>query len=288
MSDKIKSCGQCRKNLIGLKNGHLEILEELEKEHTNRMFLVKCNNCGSNKKYSTAVFNKRNHCGYLTERELLEIQPLKLPIVKGVYTLLKENLYWRNHNNEIVRKVEAQCNKCGHRLELTYNNISTKNKGCIKCAAKIAGKEKRDSNPNWEIYNELRSRYNNMKARCYNPDSKDYRNYGARGITICSEWLEPKVGYSNFVEWSVKNGYEKNLEIDRRDNEKGYSIENCRWVSREINCRNTRQTKLTEEIVRSIRYGEYKNFNNLELSQILEVTPSTIEAVKNKKTWKEI
>ena len=290
MNGNTMSCGKCRNtdSKIGLKNGHLEILEELPKKYTNRMFSVRCNNCDSIKKYSTAVFNKRTHCGCLNNLLLPEIQPLELPKVRGVYTLFEEIDSYRNHNNEIVRKVEAECNKCGHRLELTYNNISTKNKGCIKCAAKIAGKEKRDSNPNWEIYNELRSRYNNMKARCYNPDSKDYKNYGARGITICSEWLEPKVGYSNFVEWSVKNGYEKNLEIDRRDNEKGYSIENCRWVSREINCRNTRQTKLTEEIVRSIRYGEYKNFNNLELSQILEVTPSTIEAVKNKKTWKEI
>ena len=241
MSDKIKSCGQCRKNLIGLKNGCLEIIDELEKEHTNRMFLVKCNNCGNNKKYSTAVFNKRNHCGCLTERELLEIQPLKLPSVKGVYTLLKENSYWRNHNNEIVRKVEAQCNKCGHRLELTYNNISTKNKGCIKCAAKIAGKEKKDSNPNYDSLRKIANRYANMKQRCYNPKSKDYKNYGGRGIQICSEWLEPKIGIKRFQEWSLNNGFESSLEIDRVDNNGNYEPDNCRWVTRSENQKNKRR-----------------------------------------------
>ena len=52
-----------------------------------------------------------------------------------------------------------------------------------------------------------------MKKRCLNSRDKDYKNYGARGITICDEWLEPK----SFCDWALANGYKENLQIDRID-----------------------------------------------------------------------
>lgn len=73
--------------------------------------------------------------------------------------------------------------------------------------------------------------WNGMKARCYNEKSISYKSYGARGISICDEWLS----FENFHNWAIKNGYEDNLEIDRIDNDKGYSPDNCRWVSSHFN-----------------------------------------------------
>ena len=78
-----------------------------------------------------------------------------------------------------------------------------------------------------------------MKKRCYNPSDKDYANYGARGITVCNEWLDSeKAGQGNstkgfiaFQKWAIVNGYEYNLTLDRIDTNKGYCPENCRWVS---------------------------------------------------------
>lgn len=70
-----------------------------------------------------------------------------------------------------------------------------------------------------------------MKQRCLNPNNKQYAYYGARGITICEEWMHD---YSVFRKWSLENGYEDNgkLSIDRINNDGNYEPENCRWVDR--------------------------------------------------------
>ena len=68
--------------------------------------------------------------------------------------------------------------------------------------------------------------WNGIKARCLNKNSKSYKNYGARGITICDEWL----CYENFHNWALRNGYKDNLSIDRIDNSKGYNPDNCQWI----------------------------------------------------------
>lgn len=75
-----------------------------------------------------------------------------------------------------------------------------------------------------------------MKARCTNPNNPDYHHYGGRGITVCDEWLS----YDNFYEWAMSNGYDDTLSIDRIDNNKGYSPDNCRFVTIKEQCRNRR------------------------------------------------
>ena len=80
----------------------------------------------------------------------------------------------------------------------------------------------------------------NIKQRCTNPNNPRYADYGGRGITLCDRWLT----FSNFYE-DIGDAPE-GLTIDRIDNDKGYYLENIRWVSRADNNRNSRRCVLVE------------------------------------------
>lgn len=63
--------------------------------------------------------------------------------------------------------------------------------------------------------------------------------YVKKGITVCDEW---KKNFKSFILWAESNGYEEGLQIDRIDNSKGYSPENCRWVTPKLNTNNRDNT----------------------------------------------
>jgi len=77
--------------------------------------------------------------------------------------------------------------------------------------------------------------WHNMKSRCYNSNSINYKYYGDKKIKICKEW---KNNYMMFKNWALANGYKKDLTIDRINNNKGYYPENCRWISLSENLKN--------------------------------------------------
>jgi len=87
----------------------------------------------------------------------------------------------------------------------------------------------------------LYKRFIYMHRRCEEPKCKDYKNYGGRGISVCDEWSGPS-GFDCFYAWAEPL-FKPGLQIDRKNNERGYYPKNCHFVTHAVNMKNTRKAK---------------------------------------------
>ena len=111
--------------------------------------------------------------------------------------------------------------------------------------------------------------WNSMKMRCRGYQERYYRNYTLRGITVCKEW---ESDFDAFYTWAINNGYNSNLSLDRIDNEKGYSPQNCRWAT-------------PKEQMNNVRYNRILTLNGVShtLSEWSEITGMNCFTIQSRK-----
>lgn len=129
---------------------------------------------------------------------------------------------------------------CGNVVTVKGQSLTigdTKSCGCYN--REVAKQKCINRSTHKKSHSRLYCIYYNMKNRCANPNHPRYKNYGARGITICEEWSKD---FMTFYNWAMANGYKDNLSIDRIDNNSGYSPDNCRWVDVTVQNNNTRRS----------------------------------------------
>ena len=134
----------------------------------------------------------------------------------------RKGTYWR-----------CRCS-CGNMTSVKASNLTfslVKSCGCLKY---------RPHSTHHLSKHPLYNVWYHMKRRCYDSKNPFYKDYGGRGITICDEWLD----FENFYKWSMDNGYEKGLTVDRIDNDMGYSPENCRLVKMDVQANNSRSCRM--------------------------------------------
>lgn len=147
-------------------------------------------------------------------------------------------------NGQIYTKKFFLCKcDCGNfviREKRTF--IRKRGKQSCGCARKINGDD------NWE---RLRKIWCNIKTRCCNKNTPQYKKYGYRGIKLCPEWHDNS---KNFILWGLSNGYQIGLSIDRINNNGDYEPSNCRWVNNHIQCVNQRKSKRNTSGYKGISY----------------------------------
>lgn len=257
---------------IGDKFGRLEVVEYAGRNHRNRKtWLCQCD-CG-NKKVITQddlKSGKTNSCGCL-KKEIMSKKSFKDLTGKqfGEWTVLE--LCGKNKYMERLWKCKCSC---GAIAEVTSRSlIGGYSKSCRNCAYKKNGE-------NQKKHGMSRSRvykiYNGMLNRCYNKNNYTFEHYGGRGITVCDEWMG-EYGFKNFYEWSLENGYEPTLTIDRIDVNGNYEPNNCRWADAKTQANNKRNNI-------NITYNG-KSQTLAQWSKELEINFYTLYARIEKRNW---
>jgi hypothetical protein len=120
---------------------------------------------------------------------------------------------------------------CGNVKELRV--AAVKYSGVVSCGCSVGWKT------NGASKHPLYQTWSNMKQRCYNPKIPRYKNYGARGITVCDRWRD---SFKNFLE-DMGERPSREQSIDRINNNKGYSKSNCKWSTRLEQAQNMQRSK---------------------------------------------
>lgn len=199
--------------------------------------------------------------------------PKQYPEIINGFKVIKDLGYITNNTSKKPFRVFLViCKKCGKEFEVRPTDLKRIN-SCL--CSRIKNREK-----NKYLVCKLKS----MKARCFNVKNKAYKNYGAKGIVVCEEW---KNFTNSFIKWAWENGYQDGLSIERIDNTKGYNPENCKWIEKKYQARNSSKAKLTIEQVKIIK-ANTKKLSYSELAKLYNVNKTTIASIIKNKTWKDV
>jgi hypothetical protein len=139
----------------------------------------------------------------------------------------------QDKNGNSLWLCKCECNNEKIISSGSFKNGNTKSCGCLY----------KNSNNNFKhgnIKNKKQSKtytaWAAMKDRCSNPNTRNYKNFGGKKISVCSRWLEKDNGFQNFLD--DMGECSPGLSLYRIDRTKNYFKENCRWDTKKEQERN--------------------------------------------------
>ena len=244
-------CGNIKQQKVdNIKNGRSKMCKECagklkrkeKKPKEERILKLRYNNhlnwseentfIGTYKEYLEEIRKRKEN--KKREEKQRKIEEYSKGVIGNKYNRLKVIEIEKNKRG-IIWKCECECGNI-------YSNYGKYIKyGSIKSCGCISREIIENSISNKRIYKV----WSSMIERCYNPNKKNYKNYGGRGIKVCDEW---KNSSRAFIEWAYNNGYDENAKygdctIDRIDVNGNYEPNNCRWVDMKTQANNKRPYK---------------------------------------------
>jgi hypothetical protein len=228
------TCGECTHDLRGLRFGKLVVVEPAPSAKGRRRWKCACD-CGGEKTTFASYLKDGGvtSCGCWTRMKDMTNQKF------GRLTVIE----FSHFNNQGRALWHCEC-ECGEKPIVVGGDLRsrhTRSCGCLLNEITAAGTN--TTHGLSKVEPRLYGIWNGMKSRCFRETDEAYKNYGARGITVCSEWAND---FKAFYDWSMNNGYEDDLSIDRIDVDGDYEPNNCRWATLEKQSRNRRSNHFVE------------------------------------------
>ena len=148
----------------------------------------------------------------------------------GIFQILEKLDERDKYHHQLCR---IRCKYCGREFIRAYSQVKAPSSYTTICNHKRKNGKDVQYGIHWKNLR-LRSIYSGIITRCFDKNDKSYRFYGAKGVSVCQDWVDNP---THFEAWALANGYEDNLTIDREDETKDYSPDNCRWIVGEENAR---------------------------------------------------
>lgn len=234
---------------------------------TSRLYEAKTPSCGC---YSLELIEEARERREQREKEKAEKMRYKHKSARNNRDLTGEKWGFLNvlqrvgELDSVNTEYLCEC-VCGKRTVKKQKYIITSAKASCGCFGRVQGEVK-------ENRERLKRIYNGMIQRCYNQKAEAYKYYGAKGISIYKLWLEDG-GFEKFMEWSLNNGYAKDLTIDRIDPYGNYTPQNCRWADCETQANNRTDNVKIEyngEVLTMVQFSRKYNLNYGRVGDIIK------------------
>lgn len=246
-----------RKDLKGQKFGYLTVLECTERRAVRPCgavsgYIWKCQcECGKiiEVEGSRLTSGKKQSCG-CKHYNIVSNKLRKGDITGkkfGRLTVIKWLPLEKRDPKHLHDSYLCKCD-CGNYIQTRANQLETGNKKSCGCYHEEYSHSRKVTHQTHNAsYTRLYKVWMVIKDRCTNPNNKSHARYYDRGIRLCDEWFDFEV----FREWALKNGFDENAPqgkctIERVDNNKGYSPDNCIWADAKVQRRNQEKCKYYE------------------------------------------
>ena len=253
------------KDLCGTRFGKLLVQKEVERRNGYRYWLCLCD-CGSEiTAYQGNLSNGgTKSCGCISiGRPINDLTDKKFNFLKVIALSPK-----RTSIGGTLWVCSCDCGKLTTVAQSALVNGDTKSCGCYRSSRMSEQNTKHGmtNTPEWMSWSA-------MLSRCYNENSIGYKNYGGRGIIVCERWRN---SFENFyIDMGIRPSADYTL--DRKDVNGNYEPNNCRWLDRLSQTRNTRFQSNPMNGIRETISGKFRVSIGVDNKSIELGTFSTIE-----------